>query len=139
MAFVPKFTLRSADNLTQLYIFPAVQSTNLPQTPRETVTISNLRARGAVVIDGGIKSFEAIVEFVLFSDTLDYEDIISQIDTLETTIPINTPFILRMDKSATTYYEYKIKRIVPFEYSDVGTDKRIGRQKVTGRFLTDAW
>ena len=32
MAFVPKFTIRSADNVTQLYTFPAVQSTNLPQT-----------------------------------------------------------------------------------------------------------
>ena len=139
MAFVPKFTIRSADNVTQLYQFSAVQSTNLPQTVRDTITISNQRARGAVVIDGGIKSFEAKIDFVLWSDSLDYEDISAQIDTLETTIPINTPFILRMDKTSTTWYDYKIKRLVPFDYQDVPTDKKIGRQKVSATFLTDSW
>ena len=139
MAFVPKFTIRSADNVTQLYTFPAVQSTNLPQTVRDTITITNQRARGAVIIDGGIKSFEAKLDFVIWSDTLDYEDISSQIDTLETTIPINTPFILRMDKTSTTYYEMRIKRLVPFDYQDVATDQKIGRQKVSATFLTDSW
>ena len=139
MAWSPKFTIRSADNGTELYIFPAVQNTNLPQSPRETVTITSLRSKGAVVIDGGIKAFEATLEFVLWDDSGEYEVIMGLIDTLETTIPINTPFILRMDKSPSTYYDYKIKRLVPFVYPDVGTDLRTYRQKVNATFLTDAW
>lgn len=139
MAFVPKFTLRSANNATELYTFTAVQNTNLPQTPRETVTITSLRSKGAVVIDGGIKPFDGIIEFVLWSNTGDYTDIMDLIDELETTIPINTAFILRMDKSATTYYDYHIKRLVPFSYPDVGTDQRLYRQKVTATFLCSAW
>lgn len=139
MAWSPRFTLRSANNTSELYVFPVVQNTNLPQTPRETVVISSLRAKGSVVIDGGIKSFDAKLEFVLWSDTGEYTDIIDLIDDLETTIPINTPFILRMDKSPTTYFDYKIKRLQPFEYTDVATDQRLYRQKVTAIFSTDAW
>jgi hypothetical protein len=139
MSFVPRFTLRSANNSTEIYVFSAVQSTNLPQTPRETVSISNLRSKGSVVIDGGIKSFEAVIEFVLWSNTGEYEDIIALIETLETTIPINTAFILRMDKTSTTYYDYKVKRLVPFNYTDVGTDQRLYRQKVIATFLCDAF
>ena len=139
MAFVPRFTLRSADNGTELYVFTAVQATNLPQTPRDTVTITNLRSKGAVVIDGGIKPFDGILEFVLFSNTGEYEDIMDLIDTLESTIPVNTAFILRMDKTSGTYYDYKFKRLVPFQYTDVATDKRLYRQKVTATFLVNAW
>jgi len=139
MAWVPKFTLRSANNATELYTFTAVQNTNLPQTPRETVTITNLRAKGAVVIDGGIKPFEGIIEFVLWSDSGEYEDIMALIDSLETTIPINTAFILRMDKTSTTYYDFKVKRLVPFNYSNVEQDQRLYRQKVTATFTVDAW
>ena len=139
MAFVPKFTLRSADNSTEIYRFPAVQNTNLPQTPRDTVTISNLRSKGAIVIDGGIKSFVANLDFVLWAESGEYEDIMALIDALENAIPVNTPFILRMDKTSSTYYEYKIKRIVPFEYLGVEQDLRLARQRVTARFLCNAW
>lgn len=139
MAFVPKFTIRSANNSTEIYRFTAVQSTNLPQTPRETVTHTTQRGRGAVVIDGGIKSFEAIIDFVLWTENYDYTTVMDLIDTLETSVPINTPFILRMEKSVSTYYDYRVKRINPFEYIDVQTDQRLFRQKVSARFLTDAW
>jgi hypothetical protein len=139
MAWVPKFTVRSADNGTEVYLFTAVQTTNLPQTPRETVTITSLRAKGGVVIDGGIKPFDGKLEFVLWDDSGDYEAIMDKIDDLETKIPVNTPFILRMDKSPTTYYEYKIKRVVPFEYPNVEQDQRVYRQRVSATFLVNAW
>jgi hypothetical protein len=139
MAWVPKFSLRSANNGTELYGFPAVQYTNLPQTPSETVTITNLRARGGVVIDGGIKPFEAKINFVLWDNSGDYEAIMDKIDTLELTIPINTPFILRMDKTSTTYYDYKIKRLLPFDYVEVEQDQRLYRQKVNASFLVNSW
>ena len=139
MAFVPRFTLRSANNESELYVFTAVQNTNLPRTPRATVSISNLRAKGEVVIDGGIKAFDAIVDFVLWTDSGEYEELMTLIETLESTIPINTPFILRMDKTSSTYYDYKIKRLVEFDYKDVEQDKRLYRQKVNTTFRVDAW
>jgi len=139
MSFVPRFTLRDVANSNEIYVFTAVQNTNLPQTPRETVVISNLRAKGSVVIDGGIKSFDAIIEFVLWDNSGDYEAIMDLIDTLESTIPVNTPFYLRMDKTSGTYYDYRVKRLVPFNYTDIQTDMRNYRQKVTVTFLCDAW
>jgi len=139
MSFVPRFTLRDSTNSTELYVFSAVQNTNLPQTPRETVAISNLRAKGSVVIDGGIKSFDAIIEFVLWDNSGDYEALMALIDTLESTIPINTAFILRMDKTSSTYYDYHVKRIAPIQYTDVATDMRCYRQKCSISLLTEAW
>ena len=139
MAWVPKFTLRSADNGTELYVFIAVQSTNLPQTPVDTVAITTLRSKGAVVIDGGIKPFDATINFVLWDNSGSYETLMGLVDTLETTIPVNTPFILRMDKSPSTYFEYKVKRLVPFDYSNVEEDKRLYRQQVTVNFFANSW
>jgi len=139
MSWSPKFTIRSADNSTLLYTLTAAQSTNLPQSARETVQHTSQRSRGAVVIDGGIKPFDGIVEFVLWSNTGEYEDVASLIDGLESVVTINTPFILRIDRSSTTYIEYKIKRLVPFAYTDVAEDKILYRQKVTATFLCDGW
>jgi len=139
MSFVPRFTLRDSTNSTELYVFSAVQNTNLPQTPRETVAISNLRAKGSVVIDGGIKSFDAIIEFVLWDNSGDYTAIIDLIDTLEATIPVNTPFYLRMDKGPSSSYDYRVKRLIPFTYTDVQTDMRNYRQKVTASFSCFSW
>jgi hypothetical protein len=139
MAWVPTFTLRSADNSTEVYRFTAVQSTNLPQTPRDTVVVTSLRSSGAVVIDGGYKPFDGLIDFVLWDNSGSYEAIMALIDDLETSIPVNTPFILRMDKTSTTWYEYKVKRIVPFSYPQVESDKRLYRQLVSAVFLCGAW
>ena len=139
MPFVPKFTLYDSTNTTLIYTFMAVQNTNLPQTPRDTVTVTNLRSQGAIVIDGGIKPFTANLDFVLWTDSAAYEDLAVLIDALEVAIPINTAFVLRVDKSPSTYWSYKVKRLVPFDYSDVQQDQRLARQKVSAHFLANSW
>ena len=139
MAFVPVFTLRSANNATTVYTFPVVQSTNLPQSTANAVTKTSFRSKGAVVIEGGSKEFNAIIDFILYDNSGEYEAIASLIENLETTIPQNTPFILRMPRSATANTDYRVKRIEPFEYQDVETDQRIFKQKVRVIFLAHAW
>jgi hypothetical protein len=136
--FVPKFKLYDSTGTTLLFTFPACQNTNLPQNPQDTVTITNLRSAGAVVINGGTKPFEAFIEFWIFGDA-QYTDVINAIDTLYSTITINTPFLLRVDKDASHVYEYKVKRIVDFEWQNIQVDLRQNRQEVTIKFLANSW
>lgn len=137
MTWVPKFTLWSSDGLTLLYTFVAVQDTNLPQTPTDNVVITNFRSAGAIVIGGGLKPFEANISFWLTGGS--YEEVIGLIDTLVTTIPTNTPFLLRVDKTPSTYYQYPIKRIQEFEWTGVSRDFRNYRQEVNLKLLANAW
>lgn len=139
MSYIPVWTLRSADNSTEIFHFPVVQDTNLPKTPRDTVTKTNLRSKGAVVIDGGIKPYDAILEFILYDNSGEYTAIEALIDALETAIPVNTAFILRYPKTATTWEDIKVKRLEPFEYPNVAEDKRLYRQIVRAKFLANAW
>ena len=139
MSYIPVWTLRSSDNSSIIYHFPVVQNTNLPQTPRETVTKTNLRSQGAVVIDGGIKPFDATLEFILYDNSGEYEAIATLIDELEIAIPVNTAFILRIPKTATTYSDIHVKRLVPFEYPNVTEDRRLYKQIVNAVFLANSW
>jgi hypothetical protein len=139
MATNSKFSLRSANNGTELYVFPAVQNTNLPRTPTEAVVITSQRSIGAVVIKGGVKPFDATIDFILFNETGDYTDMMTLINRLETAIPVHTPFILRMGTGPTTYKEYKVKRLVEIDYPDVETDLRLYQQKVRITFLANSW
>lgn len=134
-----RFTIRNVSNNTTVYTFPVVQDTNLPKNPRDTVTKTSLRSKGAVVIDGGTKPFNATLFFILFAESGEYHDVMDLIDTLEAAIPINTPLYLRMDKGNGNYADYKIKRLVDFDYPDVSTDLRNYRQKVNATFLANAW
>lgn len=137
-SWVPQFTLWSADGTTLLYTFTAVQNTNVPQNPQDTVIITNFRSSGAVVISGGNKPFEAFMEFFIFGDNV-YASVISSIDNLYSIITINTPYLLRIDKAPGTYYQYNVKRIVDFEWQNITSDFRQWKQQVTIKLLANCW
>lgn len=139
MSIVPKFTLRDSTNSTQIYLFPVVQNHNLPKSPRDSVVITSQRSKGGIVIDGGVKPFDAIINFILYDNSGSYEAIEALIDDLESKIPMNTAFYLRYEKTSSTYRDYKVKRIVDFDYPDVETDKRLYKQKCTATFLVNSW
>lgn len=136
-AWVPKFTLWSSDGLSLLYTFVAVQDTNLPQSPTDNVVHTNLRSAGGVVISGGLKPFEANIIFWLTGDS--YETVIGLIDTVVSTIPTNTPFLLRVDKTPSTYYQYPVKRLLDFEWTGVARDLRNYRQEISLKLLANSW
>ena len=112
--WVPDFKLYDSTGTTLLYTFPAVNYTNAPQSVEDSVEITNLRSRGAIIIPGGQKPWNLEMDFTLLGD--DYEDVTSQIESLENTVALNTPYVLRIDKTDSTYFEYPVKRIEPFIY-----------------------
>lgn len=137
MAWVPSYTLWSADGMTLIYTFFAVQDCNVPQSPQDTVVKTNFRSSGAVVISGGNKPFEARINFWLVGDS--YADVIAAIDLLISTVPVNTAFLLRVDKSPSTFYQYNVKRVQDFEWLNQNRDWRNYRQEVNCPLLANAW
>jgi hypothetical protein len=135
--WTPTFKLYDSTGGVLLYTFPVVQSTNLPQTPSATITVTNLRSKGAVVIGGGTKPFEESLHFWLVSDN--YTDLMALITSMYTVIPINTPLILQMDTSPIAVIQYHVKRIDDFQWTGIDRDFRLYRQEVTLKLLCNAW
>ena len=132
--FVPKFRLYDSAGTTLLYTFFAVDFTNAPQSVRDTVEIGNLRSKGAVIIDGGESTWDLFMRFALIGD--DYEAVTAEIVNLENTIEVNVPYILRIDKTAGSFFEYKVKRIIPFDYPE---NLRLSNQRVFATFKVNSW
>lgn len=114
MGWTPQFKLYQSDGLTLQYTFLAVQDCNYPASPRRNVTIEGARGKGGVIIDGGLKLWDMEIRGYIFEDN--YEDLIVAIDAMETAIVANTPYILKIDKTSTTTYEYRVKRVDAIEF-----------------------
>jgi hypothetical protein len=137
MAIVPDFKLYDSTGTSLVYTFPVVFDTNIPQTPSNAITIEGLRGKGGIILDGGTALFEIYLHGVLI--TTDYEALTVLIDALESAVPIHTAFKLRLDKTASTYYEYNVKRIKAIEYPIDNQDVRNTIQEYTIYFSANSW
>lgn len=142
MPWVPSFRLYASDGSTLLYTFTAVQDHNAPGNVINTIAISNFRGAGGVIIPGGNKIWELTISFVLLSDG--YTNVAQAVDNLESTIICNTPYIIRIDETPTSYFNqasggYKVKRIKPFDYTNRSQDLMNDIQRVTAHFDVNAW
>ena len=135
--WTPKFTLWDDTGSTKLYTFTAVNDTNAPQTVKDLVKVKNLRGKGQIVIDGGTAPWQLEIKFVIIGE--DYTDVASQIETLENTIQLDTPYLFLMDKSISTYYQYNVKRTKPFTYTDLQNNLRNNYQKITAHLDVNSW
>jgi hypothetical protein len=129
-----RFKLYNSGGTSLLYTFFAVTYTNAPQSVQDTVEITNLRSKGSIIIDGGEAPFDILMRFHVAGDT--YEDIMAEITTLESTIQLNTPYLLRIYKTASTYDQYSIKRLEPFEYAE---NLRLNFTEINGIFRANSW
>lgn len=134
MAFVPKFRLYSSDGLSLLYTFPGVFSTNAPQSAEEVIELTNIRSKGSLFIGGGDTAWDLSIEFNLVAEN--YEAIVVLMDALETAMAFNTPYIFRYDKTISTFYNYKVKRVRPFVYPKSLRNKK---QQVNAIFKVNSW
>jgi len=116
MNYIPKFYLYDSTRITLLYTFELVNYTNAPQSIKRTVEIEGQRGIGYIIIDGGDKAWDMIISGIL--DGADYDEITNKIYIMETTIAVNTPYILRFNKTKNTYFEYRVKRIGIIEYPE---------------------
>lgn len=134
----PYIKLWSSDGSSLIHTFNLVQSINIPQSPRRTVEIKGQRGKGSIIIDGGEDTFDIIIKGLFMIDDADegYEDLTVDIDAMESAIATNTPYLLRMDKTASTYYEYHVKRIEAIDYPE---NLRNNSQEYVCRLKANCW
>jgi hypothetical protein len=135
--WIPTFELYDSTGSDLIWTFFAVDDTNIPQAPVDTVTITNFRSSGAIVIAGGDKPFEGSLHFWVVGSG--YTDVMGQIDTLLSSIVINTPYTLKIGTSASTTISYNVKRTQDFVWGNVARDLRNYRQEITVKLLCNAW
>jgi len=134
MVWIPKFKIYSSTNVLQ-YTFQAVQSTNAPRDPQNHIIIEGQRGIGGVVIGAGKPVWDLTIESVLF--TSGYQNLVTAMDAMETSIAKNTPYYLKIDKSPTVAYSYKVKRLDDFIWGD--TNLRNDFIRVTTTFKANVW
>jgi len=134
----PYIKLYDSTGLVLQYTFNLVQSINIPQSPHRTVEITGQRGKGSLIIDGGEDVFDIVINGLFMIEDADegYEDLTVDIDTMESAVQTVTPYVLRMDKTVSTYYEYNVKRIDAIEYPE---SLRRDSQEYICRLRANTW
>jgi len=112
------FTLYASDGATPVYTFPVVISANYPRSGKKIIEHENVRGKGSITIDGGNESWDLKIVSVLSANG--YGALMSLIDSMESSIVLNTPYYLKIesDETGVSEYSYKVKRILPIEYPE---------------------
>jgi hypothetical protein len=108
------FQLYASNGTTPQYLFPTVFSANYPHTEKNLIEHTNVRGKGSIIVDGGDSAFDLTLKGVLFAS--DYEALIVLIDAMESSVALNIPYVLKINKTSSTYYSYNCKRITPIEW-----------------------
>jgi hypothetical protein len=136
---IPRFRIYNAAATELLHTFELVQNTNLPQTPRNIVEITGVRGKGSIIIDGGEAPWDVFIEGVLTSKLKGwhaYKELTSKVDAMESAVAVDTPLILTLHKTESTFYQYKVKRIEPISYPP---SNRVFRQDYRVNLRVNCW
>ena len=134
MSWVPSFKIYNQANDTEIYDIENVLYTNWPVEQSSSVEITNLRSVGAILIPGGNKPFDIEIRGVLTADN--YTDLTTKIFEIKNTIELNTKYVLRADKSQSTYDTVNVIRKEPIIFD---TSKRNNIQYFTLRLRANSW
>jgi len=129
------FKLFDSAGTTLLYTFPVVFQANYPHSEKNLIEHSNVRGKGSIIVDGGDSAWDLTLNGVLFA--ANYDALTVLIDNMETYVPLNTPFILKINKTISTYYEYHVKRISPIEFDEANL--RIQYMEYAVTFRINSW
>lgn len=135
MAFYPKYKLYASDGLTLVYTFNYITAENGPSDPIRYTEISGIRGQGSLIVPGSSSSWDLELDFYLCA--ANYEAVIAAMDSLESTIVMNTKYVLKIGRTLSTTKDYNVKRIVPIRWDT--NSRRIRSQKGTITFRVNAW
>jgi len=110
------FKIYQSDGTTLVATLPGVFSANYPHSEKKIVEHENVRAKGSLIMDAGDATWDLVIKGVLLADN--YDNLMAVVDNLETLIALNTPYYIKITKSATTTWDYKIKRIISIGYPE---------------------
>jgi hypothetical protein len=133
MTWYPKYRLYASNGTSLLYTFNYITNDNSPQDPVRFTEISGSRGQGSIIVEGSSQAWDISLDFVLVGTG--YQDLISQMDSLESTIVPHTAYVLKIDRTPSTTVDYNVKRITPIRWD---SSKRLTLQRgnITFRALT---
>jgi hypothetical protein len=134
MPWFPKYTLYAANGTTPVYAFDYILSDNSPIDTLRFTEITGFRGQGSIVIGGSIQPWD--LELTFFLCKTNYETLIAAMDSVESTIVMNTPYVLKIDRTISTTKDYNVKRLTPIQWEDT---KRVKYQKGTIIFRVNSW
>lgn len=131
----PRFKLYS-DETAPIYTFLYVQDTNHPQAGIQYVEHNSRRASGASFLTGGYRVWDLTIDG--FVTGANYDELVTAMDLMVSTITPNTAFTLTIDKSDSTVYTYNVVRVAEIEFPDKGSNKMRRKQpyRVTFKVLS---
>jgi len=132
--FTPSYKLYASDGLTLVYTFNFVTEDNSPQDPYHVTEIMGSRGQGSIIVPGSVLSWDLNLGF--FLQGANYSDLIALMDSIQSTISFNTPFVLKIDRTVSTTQNYNVKRIIPIKWD---ASQRFYSQKGTITFRVGAW
>ncbi len=139
-ATFPRFRLYQSDGTTLVYEFALVLNWgNSPFLDPITFTEHlSLRGQGSIISEGSQAPFDFLLQFLLTGD--DYENLVSQMNSLPTTIITNTQYVLRIDLTTSTTKDLKVKRLSSILFPVTNTKNKVNTfQQGNITFRTDAW
>jgi len=134
MTWFPRYKLYASDGLTLVYTFDAVTNDNSPQDPKKFYEVEGSRGQGSIHVSGSNASWDLVLRFHLHAS--DYEALIAKMDSVESTIPMNTNYIIKIDRTPSTTKNYNVMRKQPISWEDT---KRVSYQFGIITFRTNAW
>lgn len=138
MANYPNYKLYAEDGITLIYTFENVtDDAGILSDPARFVEHESLRARGSVISEGGNSSWDLTLNFILKGD--DYDDLIAQMISLQSTIVKFTKYVLKIDITPSTTLDYKVMRTVTMNFPNTRRTKRIKTQDVIATLKIGAW
>lgn len=135
----PRFRLYANNGTTLIYEFEKVLDwDNSPfQDPITFSEHISLRGQGSIISEGSQAPFNFFLNFMLVGD--DYEALAGQMNTLPSTIDTNTQYILKIDLTASTTKDLKVKRLVPIQFPITTRQKVVKFQEGIITFRVDSW
>jgi hypothetical protein len=134
MDWYPHYKLYASNGSTLVYTFDFIQNENSPQDPFNNTEIIGFRGQGSLIIPGSILPWDLTLDFCLVG--ANYEALITKMDALQNTIVLNTPYILKIDRTPSTTQNYNVKRIVPIQWQ---SGYRLRLQKGIITFRANSW
>ena len=132
MSFVPSYVLSNESETAIIYTIPIVYRDNSPQDPFNYVEHISLRGQGSIIVPGSDKaSWDLTLNFILQGN--DYEDLISKMDTMESTIAKNTRYVLKIGRTSSTTKDYNVKRLTSISWDETSRRIKFIRGKITLR------
>lgn len=121
----PRFRLYQSDGSTPVFEFEnLIDWGNSPfEDPGTFAEHSSLRGQGSIISDGSDAPWDLVLNFVLIED--DYEALVAIMNTLPSTIVKNTNYILKIDLTASTTKDLKVKRLAPIRFPSGTRRKKV--------------